>query len=158
MPLDRVNGEIIDDRKRDPATHEVAGPGVLYGAKFEVIEPEHLFSHDIRVEYEPAGAKFRSRTKRKTGYRHIGEDVAALAGQHFVDLGAVVPIRGLRFDDDDFLVQVYPDLLKVAVLVQRMIGGEEKMVTLVYPPEGVWPPALITSLLEAAGKRVPARH
>ena len=160
MPLDRVNGERIDDRPRNPATDEVTGPGVLYGARFEVIEPEHLFSHDIRVAYEPpvAPGKFRPLSRRRKAYRHIGEDVAIEAGRLLVAMGAIVPLRGMRFDEEDILVQVYPDALKVAVLVQRMIGGEERMVRLIYPPDDVWPPQLVNTLLTAAGVKTPARH
>ena len=75
-----------------------------------------------------------------------------------VAMGAVVPLRGLRFDEEDILVQVYPEALKVAVVVQRMIGGEERMVRLIYPPDDVWPPQLIETLLNAAGKKMPALH
>lgn len=153
MPLDRVNGERIDDRRHDPVAGAAAG-GELYGARYEVIEPRHLFGHDIRVEYE-LPTRFRSRTRRKTAHRHIGEDVAIMAGQRFLEMGAFVPIGGMRFNEDDFLIQVYPDLLKVAVLVQRQVACEEKLVTLVYPRDGVWPPQLIRTLLEAAGKRMP---
>lgn len=157
MPLDRVNGEHIDDRRRDPVTLEVTGPGVLYGARFVVIEPDDLFRHDIRVQYVLPG-KFRSLSKPRMGFRHICDDVAEVAGEHFVRLGALVPLAGFTINEDDILVQVYPELLKVAVHVQRMIGGDEHTAQIIYPREGVWSPELIRMLLEGSGKRAPLRH
>jgi hypothetical protein len=147
VPLDRENGEKI-------AAAEMAG------CDYVVIEPGDLFSHDIRVAYEPPTlpGKFRSRSKRKVAYRHIVDDVADEAAAHFIAEGAIADSRGLRIDEDDILVQVYPQLLKVVVLVQRMIAGKEHFAQLVYPKEGVWPPELIRALIEPAGQKMPSVH
>lgn len=160
MPLDRTNGEPIDDRPRDPATLEVTGPGFFAGARYVVIEPADLFSLDIRVPYElpVAPGKFRSFSNPKMGRRHIFEDVGEIAGEHFIREGAFVGVRGLLIEEDDILVQVYPELLKVVVLVQRTIRGQEQVAQIVYPREGVWPPDLIRAILDGAGKKAPVRH
>ena len=160
MPLDRTNGEPIDDRPKDPATGDAIGPGELYGARFVVIEPGDLFCHDIGVAYElPAtSGRFRSASRPRMSQRHIMDDVAAEAAEEFVKRGAVVPFSGFHIEEEDILVQVYPELLKVIVQVQRMIGRKEETLKIEYPKTGVWPPKLIRSLLDTAGQNAPVRH
>lgn len=160
MPLDRINGEPFDDRPKDPATGEATGPGLLYDARFVVIEPGDLFRHDIRVSYKlpVAPGKFDPISNPRMGYRHILDDVAAEAGSHFIKAGAIVPFNGFGIDEEDILVQVYPELLKVVVQVQRMIGRREETIKIEYPKTGAWSPEVIRTLLEGAGKKAPVRH
>ena len=157
MPLDRLNGEPFDDRPRNDAG-EPTGPGLFYGARYIVIEPTDLFRHDIRVEFEPRNQKFRPVGTRRRYFRHILDDVIESAGEFFVSRGALVPMKGLALNEDDMLVQVYPDLLKVVVHVQRWIGGKEETAMIQYPRDGVLQPALIKTVLEGAGKKSLVRH
>jgi hypothetical protein len=128
MPLDRVNGEVIDG---------------FAGSLHVVIEPRLLASMDnLKTEYQ-VKSRFRVMTKR----RSVFDDAVAHAIEAFSAEGAMRPIR---IDETSVLVQVYPKERKIAVMFQRMIAGKEYFVTRFYD----LPQPVLDTLLMASGKRV----
>lgn len=134
MPLDRVNGEVLDG---------------LAGSMHVVVDARSLSEMtNLLVAYQAPG-KFRSVTR----HRPLFDDAVAHAIQAFADAGAMRPIR---FDETSVLVQVYPHDNKLAVVFQRQIGleSEPRYVTRQYDV----PRAVIETLLNAAGKKMPSLH
>jgi hypothetical protein len=158
MPLDRVNGEVIEG---------------LAGSMHVVVDYRHLAAmSNVEVEFDAPG-KFRPVKKR----RQIFDDAAAIAAEAFQKAGAVLPVTlmpgtlrtstlpgvatlsAIGLDPSGVLVQVYPVERKVAVVFCRRIGApdatgerQEFYVTREYDV----PRPVIESLLAAAGKRMPA--
>ena len=127
MPLDRINGEVLDGL---PASMHI------------VIETRHLAAMDnVLVEYQAPG-KFRSTTKR----RPIFDDAVAYAIDGFAAAGAMLPVL---LDESGILVQVYPKEGKVAVVFLRSIAGKEHFVVRDYD----LPPPVMQALLATTGKK-----
>jgi hypothetical protein len=131
MPLDRVNGEVLEGL---PASMHV------------VIDHRHLAEmNNLLVEYDIPG-KFRARK----GKRPLFDDALSIARARFIEAGALLPVS---FDESSILVQVYPKELKLAVVVCRPIAGKEHFVVRDYE----LPRPVIQSLINAAGKK-PREH
>ena len=133
MPLDRINGEVLDG---------------LNASMHIVIEPRHLAAMTrYTTTYKIKNKKFGWRDAR----RPVFDDAVAHAVDAFKDAGALFPVR---FDETAVLVQVYPKDHKVAVIVQRKIINDDHYVTRIYDA----PRPVVESLLAAAGKKMPAQH
>ena len=136
MPLDRVNGEVLD--------------GLMAGAHV-IIQPRHLAAlSNYRCEYAPKQAKFVAASRKKPS-RPVFDDAVANAIHAFKAKGALAPVR---FGEDDVVVQVYPKDLKLAVIFQRSIAGAVHYAPSYYD----LPKPVLDALLAAAGKRVPSEH
>lgn len=158
MPLDRVNGEVIEGLE----------------ASLHIVVPHRYLAamSGVQVEFDAPG-KFRPIKKQ----RQIFTDAAAIAAEAFQKAGAMLPttlmtsslrtanlpgvnaLSSIGLDESGVLVQVYPFDGKIAVIFCRKIGqveGEPKdhYVTRQYDV----PRAVIESLLNAAGKKMPQLH
>ena len=131
MSLDRANGEVLDGL-----------PASMY-VRVEARELANLTN--VKTE-----CKIKKKFGFRTAQRPIFDDAVAFAIEGFASAGALRPIR---FDEDDVLVQVYPKDMKVAVIFQRRVAGEDWYVSRVYD----LPKPVIESLLEKSGK-APREH
>ncbi len=110
MPLDRQRGEKLDGYEHEP---------------YVVIPFQRLAElTNLQVPYEVKG-KFRVVKKQ----RALFADVMANAQQRFLEAGALMPVI---LDESGILVQAYPQLNKIAVIVMRQVAGVERFVTRVY--------------------------
>ena len=129
MPLDRVNGEVLDGL---PASMHI------------VVNARHLASlSQLTTTYKIKNKKFGYRSAR----RPVFDDAVAHALEAFKAAGALFPVR---FDEDDVLVQVYPKDFKVAIVFQRRIAGADQYVSRVYD----LPAPVMSSLLATTGKTI----
>ena len=132
MPLDQVNGEVLDG---------------LANSGHVVIPPRLLADRtNLQTEYTPKSWKFVS-ARRKKPSRPVFDDAVAHAVDAFAAKGAFRPIR---IDEDDVLVQVYPHDLKVAVIFQRSIAGTTHYSISYYD----LPKPVLDDLLSSAGRNV----
>lgn len=119
MPLNREHGEVLDGL-----------PDGMNAQAFVVIEPRVVANLTrYQTEYEPKTTKFIRRNARKPS-RPVFEDAVAFAIDAFKAKGALFPVR---FDEDDVLVQAYPQELKIIITFQRDIAGLTHYVTRHYP-------------------------
>ena len=132
MPLDHLNGEVLDGL---PASMHIVVPPREFAAM-----------SNLMVEYQHK-RKFGTVTKR----RPLFDDAVAYAIEGFAAKGALRPIC---ISEDDVLVQVYPNDLKVSVIFQRKIATEIYYVTRYYD----LPRPIIQNLLANAGKNMPSAH
>ena len=134
MPLDRINGEVLDG---------------LQASLHVVVAPRHVAAmNTLQVSYKTKNKKFGWTTR----HRPLFDDAVAYAVDGFKDAGALFPVR---FDETCVLCQVYPKERAVTVTFQRKIVDQDHYVTRVY--EQI-PKSAIESLLAAAGKTMPAQH
>lgn len=134
MPLDRVNGEPFDGLQG-------LGPYVLVAPR-ALADMTQLLVTYTAIE----GTKFKRKVEKR---RPLFDDAVAEAILSFKAKGALSPVR---FDEDDVMVQVYPQTRKVAVVFQRRIAGVEHFVPLLYPRGERMPQPVIETLLKAAIK------
>lgn len=123
MPLDRENGEKIEG---------------LEG--FHVVVQTSVLSEmtNLLTETPTNGGVLK---------QPVFEDAAAHARQAFAKAGSLInPSR--TFDDEDVLVQVYPNESRVVVLFQRKVASKEMFFWRSYD----LPRPVVESLLERAGK------
>lgn len=132
MPLDQINGEVLDGL---PVTRHIPIPARLLADL-----------SNLRTEYTPPTTKFVHARMRKAT-RPVFDDAVANAIAAFAAKGALRPIR---FDEDDVLVQVYPHDFKVAVIFQRKIAGQVHYATSYYD----LPKPVLDTLLQGAGRIV----
>lgn len=125
MPLDRENGEKLE---AIPGAHVVIPTEILAGLS------------NVMADYEVWDG-----IRKVKGRRTLFADAVVHAFESFAKAGS---LSRSPFDDEDMLVQVYPDLGKVAVLFQRRIRGEDHYAWRAYE----LPQPLIGALLERAGK------
>lgn len=78
----------------------------------------------IQVPYQ-VPTKFRP----KTAYRPMVDDAFETARKAFADAGALVPVV---INENDVLVQEYPDERAVVFVFRRVIAGQEMFVTRKY--------------------------
>lgn len=125
MPLDRQKGEELDG---------------LDGEHI-VIDYRHLASlSNVVTEYQVPHP-----FKRIVRKRPIFDDALAVAGECFAEAGALIPVV---MDESQILAQLYPEEMKVAIIVGRTIAGEERYVVRCYDV----PSSVMDTLLQTARK------
>lgn len=123
--LDRARGEVVQG---------LDGP-------FYVVPLAAVADMNLLAEYDVPG-KFRAQGARRAR-RHIIEDALAIAADAFQAAGALMPIV---FDESHMLIQAYPTLGKLSVVIGRPVAGEARYVTRIYD----LPYAAIRQLLDNA--------
>lgn len=138
MPLDRINGEVLDGLP--PSPH------IALDFKHLAALSNYTTSYEDAPKFKLPGAEY---AKKK---RPVYEDALARAEAAFLAKGALAPIR---FDNSGILVQVYPKLDMLFVIFMRPIAGVEHFH--VSDPYHA-PPPLVLSLLAEAGKKMPKEY
>lgn len=123
--LDRARGEVVQG---------LDGP-------YYIVPLSAVADMNLLTKYDVPG-KFRAQGA-KVARRHIIEDALAIAADAFEAAGAMLPIA---YDESSLLIQAYPTLNKLAVVVGRSVAGEARYVTRIYD----LPHAAIRQLLDNA--------
>jgi hypothetical protein len=139
VPLDRLNGEVLDGL---PPSPHIA------------IDPRHLAAlSNYTTSYRPKRKFYTAAQRREIAKRPVWEDAIANAEAAFLAKGALAPVR---FDvESGIIVQAYPRLDMLFVICNRKIAGTDYYH--VSDPYHM-PRPVFETLMSAAGRKLPKEH